>query len=256
MANMILTSPLPVAALAASRGSGAANLLTAAPKEIWADNAAGSAVTIDIDLGVVRTLDTVFLGYVHGPAAGATWTITGGVAGYTEAVVKASGALRVPDVTGRFPDMSHALWFGAASTVRYLRLSLNQPAGSPALKAGILLVGKSFQSELNREWGSGRKPIDGGTATALPSGDFGIVEGAKRRGFYWSYGDLSADEVEELEEIVLAHGVTRPLLVVEDPAQTAALRTRIHYGTLTAPRQFERRNRAQTRWELGVEGWV
>lgn len=232
MANMIITAPLAIAAVTASRGSGVSNLLTADPKEVWADSATGGAATIDVDLGTAQSIDTVFLGHVHGPAAGATWTITGGVSGNSEVVLN-TGALRVPDVTGRAPALSHGLWLGATVSVRYLRLSLTQPAEAPPLMAGVLLVGRSFQPAYNREWGSGRRPIDGGSATALASGGYGVSEGAMRRGFYWTFGDLSADEVEALEEIALDRGETRPLLVVEDPARTAGLRTRIHYGLFT-----------------------
>jgi hypothetical protein len=256
MANMIIAAPLPIAAIAASRGSGAANLPTADPKEVWADSAVASAASIDIDLGAVQSVDTIFLGHVHGPAAGAVWTITGGAAGYADSVIQASSPLRVPDVAGRTPALSHALWFGDAVNVRYVRLSLTQPAGSPPLMAGALIIGRAFQPEYNREWGSGRRVIDTGTVTPLPGGGYGVAEGARKLGFYWTFGDLSEDEVNALEDIALDRGEMRPLLVVEDPARTAGLHRRIHYGIFERFRQFDRRNKAQTRWELGIEQWI
>jgi hypothetical protein len=245
-----------IPAIVASRGSGAANLLSADPKEVWADSAVGSAATIDIDLGGVHPLNSVFLGYIHGADPAASWTITGGVAAYAEMVLKAAGPLRVPDVAGELLAISHGLWFGADASVRYLRLSITQPEGSPALMAGVLLVGHAFQPDFNREWGSGRRPIDTGTATPLPGGGFGIAEGARKLGFTWTFGDLGEADVLALEDIALACGETRPLLVVEDPAPSAGLRRRIHYGLFEKFKAFERRNRVQTRWELGIEQWV
>lgn len=256
MANMIIVAPLPIAAIAASRGSGVANLLTADPKEVWADTSVGTAATIDIDLGAVLAIDTIYLGHVLGPVAGASWTITGGAAGYAEAVIQAASPLRVPDVAGRAPVLSHALCFGAVANVRYLRLSITQPSGSAALKAGVLLVGRAFQPAFGREWGSGRKPIDSSTITPLSGGGYGVAEGAVKLGCYWTFGDLSADEVDALEDIALDRGESRTLLVVEDPAMTAGLHRRIHYGLFERFRPFERRNRVQTRWELGIEQWV
>ncbi len=256
MANMILVPPLPIAAIGASRGSGVANLLTADPKEVWADSAVGSAVTIDVDLGGVRVIDTVFLGHVHNSADVAVWTITGGASGYADAVIKASGLLRVPEAAGSPPAMSHGLWFGAPVTLRYLRLSITQPAGSLPLLAGVLLVGRSFQPALNKEFGAGRRIIDTGTATALPSGGYGIAEGARKRAYDWTFGDLTLAEVDALEAVALDRGETGALLGVEDPAQTTGLRNRIHYGLFTRFRAFERRNAVQTRWELGIEEWV
>ncbi|RJF91138.1 hypothetical protein [Sphingomonas cavernae] len=256
MANLIIVPPAPIAAIVASRGTGAANLLTSSPKEVWVDIAVGSAVNIDIDLGAARSIDTVLLGHIHGPAPGAVWTITGGVAAYAETVLKASGPLRAADAAGQQPSLSHALWHGAATDVRYLRLSITQPAGAPMLMAGIALVGAAFTPALNKEWGSGRRPIDNSTVTPLPDGGFAVVEGARKMGFAWTFGDLSDAEADRLQAVALDVGESRPVLVVEDPAPTTGLRNRIHYGLFEKLRQFERRNRIQTRWEFGMEEWV
>lgn len=256
MANLIIVPPTPIAAIAASRGTGAANLLTRSPKEVWADIAVGSAVNIDIDLGAVRAIDSALLGHIHGPAAAAVWTITGGVVGYTETVLKPSSPLRANDAAGQFPALSHAFWHGAAASVRYLRFSITQPAGSPLLMAGIVLVGAAFSPAFNKEWGSGRRPIDTGSVTPLPDGGFAVVEGARKMGYSWTFGDLTDVETDRLQDLVLEIGESSPVLVVEDPAATTGLRNRIHYGLFEKLRQFERRNRKQTRWEFGMEEWV
>lgn len=256
MSNIVILAPAAIAAIAVSRGSGAANLLTADPKEVWADSAVGTAATIDIDLGSVQLVDTIFLGHIAPPAAGATWTITGGAASYTTTTIKAAGALRAVDAAGQFPATSHALWIGAAVSVRYVRLSVTQPAGSPVLTAGVVMVGDAFSPIYNQEWGAGRKVIDSGTATALPSGGFAIAEGARKGGYSWTLGDLSSTEADALYALMLDRGETRPVLVVEDPAATAGLMRRIHYGRMTSLQPFARRNPAQTRWEMSVEQWI
>lgn len=256
MANILILKPTPISAIAASRGAIAANLLTSDPKEVWVDTADGSVVNIDIDFGVAVPIDTVFLGFVSPPAAGAVWTITGGVAAYTTLTLKASGALRSIDATGQSPTLSHAFWAGTSQTVRYLRLALTQTASAGALNAGIVMAGKAFTPTYNKEWGAGRRVIDTGSATGLPSGGFATVEGARKRAYAWTLGDLSTDEIDALEAIALDRGETLPVLVVEDPAATTGQRNRIHYGLFQGLRQFDRRNVKQTRWEFLIEEWI
>lgn len=256
MANILILKPTGITSIAASRGSGPGNLLTADPKEVWVDSADGSVVNIDIDMGAVVPIDTILLGHITPPAAGAIWTITGGVAAYTTGVLKASGPLRAIDASGQFPGMSHAFWTGAQQGLRYIRLAITQSAGAGPLSAGVVMLGAAFTPAYNKEWGAGRRVIDTGSATALPGGGFSIVDGARKRSFSWTLGDLSTDEIEVLEAIALDRGETAPLLVVEDPAATTAQRSRIHYGLLQGLRQFERRNVKQTRWEFTVEEWI
>jgi len=256
MANILILQPSAVSTIAVSRGSGAANLLTPDPKEIWLDGAVGSAATIDLDFGFAVAIDTVFLGYVIGPAAGATWTITGGLSGYAETVLKAGGALRVADSAGQAPSTSHGLWTGASATVRYLRVSVTQPAGNTPLSAGVVMAGACFQPAWNKEWGSGRGVIDTGVSTRLPGGGFANVPGARLGSYNWTLGDLSSAEVDALYAIAQAVGETSPVLVIEDPAATVGLRNRIHYGLFKGLRPFERRNPKQTRWDFKIEEWI
>ena len=256
MSNILLASPLPIAGIAASRGAGAGNLVTYDPKEVWLDSAAGSAATIDIDLGSVGWIDTIALVAVYGAAAGATWSITGGSAGYAETVLKASGALRANDAYGQFPSVSHAFWYSVPWLVRYIRITVLQPAGSAPLAIGRALVSRMFMPTWNKEWGSGRGVIDTGKATRLVGGGFASVEGARLAGYSWTLGDLTDEEVETLYALQLDCGETGPLLVVEDPAATQGLRNRIHYGLFTGLRRFERRDVSLTRWELTIEEWI
>lgn len=256
MGNVLILSPTQIAAIVASRGSGAANLLTPSPKEVWADTAVGSTVDIDIDFGAVVPIDTVFVGYAFPPAAGATWTITGGTAGYATTTLKASGALRAIDTASRAPQQTHAFWTGAVANIRYLRISIVQPGGNPVLRAGVVLAGKSWKPQFNMEFGSGRRVIDTGTVASLPDGGFATMTGARKRAFSWTLGDLSMAETDALEELLLDHGETVPLLVVSDPDATTGQRSRIHYGLFTGLKAYERRNPAQTRWDFAFEEWI
>lgn len=256
MGNILMLQPMPFASFAASRGSGGDNLLNPDPKQVWVDSAVGSAATFDIDLGIARAIDTVFLGCIWSADADATWTITGGLAGYGELTIKAVGDLRVPERAGRTRAFTHAFWHGADVFVRYLRISVTQPADRPVLMIGTLMAGLSFVPQYNQEWGAGRGIKDTGTITRLPSGGVATVEGARYGTYKWSLGDLSDEETDVLFELQLDRGETRHLLVVEDPDQTAGLRNRIHYCLLTGIRAFERRNTRQTRWEFQIEDVV
>lgn len=254
MKNLLILQPTPIVAISTSRGSGAANLLTPDPREVWVDSATGTA-TIDLDFGTPRVIDTVFLGHILPPQATATWTITGGLSGPTSTTLAASSSLRVPDVNGRAPALSHAFWKGIPANVRYLRLSVTQPAGSPPLSAGIVMAGRALVPTWNHEWGSGRRPIDTGSTTALPDGGFAVVEGVRKASWFWTLGDLTNDELDALWETALDRGESRPILVVEDPDRTAGLRRRLHYGLFRQFREYERSTPGRTRWELRIEDW-
>ena len=256
MSNILILSPTAISAIAVSRGSGGANLLTDDPKEVWVDSAVSTSANIDIDLGSAKSIDTVFLGYVTPPAAGATWTITGGTASYTTTTIKASGALRAIDSAGQAPTLSHAFWHGAAVNVRYLRITVTQPAGNPVLSAGIAMAGAAFVPTWNNEWGAGRRIIDTSAVSGLPSGGFAVVQGARKAAYAWTLGDLTQAEVDTLDAIQRDRGASKPVLVVEDPDATTGQRNRIHYGLLTSLRQYERRNTQQTKWEFSLEEWV
>lgn len=255
MSNLLMLAPTPIILVSASSGSGASNLLTPSPKEVWADTATGTA-SFSIDFGATVTLDTLFLGHILPPAAGATWVCYGGIAGAFEINVFNTLPLRAVDSAGQFPAMSHALWRGSPVNVRYLSLQITQPAGSPTLTAGVLMAGKAFVPLLNQEWGAGRRVIDTGSVSPLVDGGFAVVEGARKAGYAWTLGDLSSAEVDTLYALQLDRGESRPLLVVEDPAATTGQRNRIHYGLLRSLRAFERRNPVQTRWELSMEEWA
>ncbi|MDE1917679.1 MAG: hypothetical protein KGJ57_18130 [Sphingomonadales bacterium] len=256
MANILILSPADIKAIAASRGSGEPNLLTRSPKEVWADSAVGSAATIDIDLGSSRPIDTAYLGAVQTPLPSASWTITGGMNGYADQLIKAAGPLRAVDTASSMPARTCAFWTGPAVNARYLRISVTQPSGGQPLTIGNLLVGSAWRPQFNMEWGSGRRVVDTGTITSLPDGGFSTVEGARKRAFNWTLGDLADNEVDALEDLLMAHGESIPLLVASDPDTTVGQRARIHYGLFTGLKAFERANPLQTKWDFAFEEWL
>lgn len=152
--------------------------------------------------------------------------------------------------------LTHALWTGSVVNVRYLRLSLVQPSGSAVLSAGVVQVGRAWRPQFNMEFGSGRRVIDTGTVAVLPDGGFSTMEGARKREFNLTLGDLSRTETDALEELLLDHGETVPLVLVEDPDATTGQRARIHYGLFVGLKAFERKNAAQTTWQLTFEEWI
>lgn len=257
MSNILILPRSSVAAITATRGGASSgNLLTYSPKEVWVDTAVGTAVNISIDFGEVRSIDTVFLGFVNPAPAGATWRIQGGVAGYTELTLRTTIALRAVDSATRMPAMSHALWTGASASVRYLRLVLTQPADAAPMTAGIVMAGAAWRPTFNMEFGSGRRVIDTGTIAALQDGGFASVEGVRKRTFNWTLGDLTVAEVDALEELVMDHGETIPLLVVEDPDASVGQRGRIHYGVFSGLQSYGREDPTKTKWEFTFEEWL
>lgn len=255
MGHLIIVAPHALVEVTASRGTGAENLLTPDPGEVWADAVSFDPVSILIDLGEVRSIDTVFLGHCYPLPLGTTWSISGGVAEGTEQVLQSVATMRVVDTTTRRPGRSHALWHGAAAEVRYLSIEIDQAAGFDPLTIGSLIVGRAFAPTLGREWGSGRGVVDTGRPTGMRNGGFAIEPGVRKGKYSWPFGDLSDAEVDELYEIQLEVGETCPLLVVEDPERTVGQIHRIHYARFTSLKEYKRRNPAQTRWEFEIEEW-
>ena len=255
MGGLIIVVPQTPAALTVSRGTGAENLLTPDPGEVWADEESFDPATITIDLGEVRSIDTLFLGHCYPLPLGTTWSISGGVASAAEQVLQAHATMRVVDTATRRPGRSHALWHGAVAEVRYLSIEIDQAAGFDPVTIGSLIVGRAFAPTLGREWGSGRGVADTGRATGNRSGGFAIEPGVRKGKYSWPFGDLSDAEVDELYEIQLEVGETSPLLVIEDPDRTVGQVHRIHYARFSALKEYKRRNPAQTRWEFEIEEW-
>jgi hypothetical protein len=251
MSNMTILRPLAPSALTVSHGVGGSNLLTPDPKEVWSGG--GAAIVIDVDLGSSKSIDTIYVGYFD--VINATWTVTGGAGSYTTTSHLALTGLQAVSSVA-VPKRRHGLLRLAAPVAnRYIRITVNPPDGATYM-IGIVAVGLSFQPTHNREWGSGRSIIDTGTKEELLGGGFGIGEGARKAGYRWTFGDLTDAEVDALYDLALDAGETRVILVVEDPATSAGLNERIHYGLFDRIEAYERQNPDLSRWSLSMREWV
>jgi hypothetical protein len=255
VSNMILYKRLIPTAAAASLGTGAANLLTADPKEVLAYTGTGAQNLIDIDLGSAQSIDSLLLGYFSwSGGADPAVSLWRGTATYTDTLVVSGSALAPSSVSS--PLRRHFFHrFSSPQTARYIRFAPTT-VNAITYQIGIVAIGLAFQPTYNREWGSGRRIIDTGTKEALLGGGFGIGEGARKSAFRWTFGDLTDAEVASLFDLGLDRGETRPIVVVEDPDVTSGLNERIHYGLFERLEPYERQNVSQTRWSLEVQQWV
>jgi hypothetical protein len=253
MSNGILIAPLTPAAVAASTGTGGANLITPDPKEVWASTAAGAASNLDFDFGANVSIDSVFVGFIDGGAPTLAWT--SGTAAYTTVTNQASVSAYAPPA-GTNPYRRHGFWRLAAPVVhRFHRIAFN-PVTVATARIGIIIFGLALQTTYNREWGSGRQVIDTGAKQRLLGGGFGIGEGARKAAYKWTWGDLSDAEVAAIYDLVLGLGETKAMLAVEAPDQVAGLNEGLHYGLFDKFETYERANPQLTRWSLSVEQWV
>jgi hypothetical protein len=250
---MIILKPLTPSAVAVSQGTGGANLLTPDPKEVWVGGGAG-AVNLDFNLGAVMPLDTFHLGFHTFPAAGRLVSITGGAAGYADAAfydANFAGSINAPSAVAS-PLRRHALVkLAAPVNAQFVRFTVNTFSAAQAA-IGIVSIGKSFQPTWNREKGGGRTIIDTGSIEQLPGGGYGIGAGTRKPGFRWVFGDLDDEELDQLFDLALDRGETRPVLVVEDPDLTPGLNERIHYGLFQRFEHYERADPGKHRWSLSV----
>lgn len=256
MAEMIIVEPIDFTlggaapSITVSRGSGAANLLTNDPREVWVDSALGTT-TIDIDFGVARQWDTIALINTNGVAT-TQMSITGG-ATLTATTYQNAAALRVPSED--YPDTNGpALFYSAAKiTGRYIRISLINPAGVP-LSAGKLCIGDSWKPSFPREVGAGRPPLDSGARQRLDDGGLAVVSGRLISGFKWVFADMNPADLNKLWGIIRRRRTTEPVLLVEDPSPAVA--EGVHYGTFAELESYERRDAEKSRMALTVEDWI
>lgn len=250
---MLIMKPNRASSVTVSRGTGAANLLTPDPKEVWTDSTVNSDATLDFDFGAVVAWDTVFVGFTNA-AATAEWGISGGSTGYGDTTYLPRTTFRASsDAIG---PRYHGFFTRSPTTSdRYMRITLKQFTGNPNLQVGIVAIGASFKPTYNREWGAGRSLIDTGTKQRLRGGGFAIGRGAKVPGYQWVLGDLTEADVQALWALAVDRGETDPIVVVEDPDATAGRSERLHYGLFNRLEAYERQDPDLNRWALSMEGW-
>lgn len=235
----------------------AALLLTPDPKEAWI--AAGGTVSVTHDFGSAQPWDCAFLGFTTA-VAGTVWSLHAGDTAAADTVVLAPRPIVEPVVelgtAGTAPRIVHLLArLPALVTSRYVRITVTQPDGAPALRAGILLLNASFVPTWSPELGGGRAPIDTGSRERLLGGGFGIGDGPVKESRQWTFGDLDDAEVDRLFALVRTRGERRPLIAVTDPEDTPGLQERICYGVLDRIEPYERRDTGKTRWAMRIESW-
>jgi hypothetical protein len=227
------------------------NLATPNPREAMSFTAAGGAWSFDLDLGALKTIDSLFLGYMLAaqPITFDLGTTLGGAQVASIAVV--------PQASDLYDPRYHAVHVAAAplAGVRYVRVKT--PAAPIADgSAGAVAVGLAFQATWGHEYGAGRPLEDTGIAERLFDGSFGIQDGARIGGYQWTFGDLTDAEVSALWALVKDRGNTRSVLVIEDPDQIAGLNERTHWGLLDRLDAYERQLPGASRYSFKIRDWL
>lgn len=251
MGRLMIVEPLAFTTTGTA-GVQPAALGTPDPKEVWAaPNAAGGAILID--LGQVRTVDTFFLGFSNANL-NSEWSVQQTNSAFVDiGAVTVNLAMRSADAaTARTHSLAR---LAAPVTGRYFKLYVNTKS-ELTLYAGVLVVGLSIVPEWDKEWGSGRRLIDTGAATALIGGGYGVQQGTRKPGYTFTLGDLTDAEVEKLWAMALRKGETNPVLVVEQYDATENRQEKIHYGLFQRFEPYERRNPNETKWAMEIHEWV
>ncbi|HEX7820627.1 MAG TPA: hypothetical protein VF463_08405 [Sphingobium sp.] len=249
MSGVLIVKPEAHGAPPVAAGSGAENLLTADPNEVWIAPSA-TPVAIQIDMGRMVEVDSFFLGSTNA-AADATWTIATNTVVDEGAVDRHAGKMRATDSLG--PRHHSFVRLAAPVVSRYFTITVDQ-GGAVPLFAGNLVLGRAF--EKHRERGAGRTLIDTGSRSDLPSGGFGTDDGVVKASFAFSFVDLTDVEVYNLWAIKKDRGLRRPVVVVEDDALTLGQNEAIHYGVFDRFQPTNRVDPEATQWAGAVIEWA
>ena len=237
-------------------GTGAANLVTNDPREVWQSTAGGTVLYLWIDLGADRLWDTLVLNNTNFDPA-STMNLyygTSAQANYFATLALNGLMARAPSEDVASTNGPAAIWLPTAINARYIFLGVYQALGSPQISIGNLLVGKSWKPVLGREFGSGRPPIDSGARERLSDGGLATLSGKLISGFKWVFGDLDAPDLAKLWGILRRRRTTEPMLLIEDPG--AAVAEGIHYGTFVSLEAYERNDVTKSRWVVNFEDWL
>lgn len=246
MSLLAICQPLPIAAIAASAGSGAANLLTENPREAFVAAAAGAA-SVTIDLGAAVEVDTFFLGFTNAAAAD-RFTISIGE-GSVQQVAAGTFAHSY-----RWSALRHAFAvLPAPVTTRYVTIATTTAAG---LIAGVVAVGRSIRPWAGHEFGGGRPISDGSQVDRLASGGFGIERGVAAGGWQWTMPALTDEERDRLYALALDVGVGGTVLVLEDPETVLGANEAAHWGVLQKLEPYVRQQPGETKWAMQVGDWA
>ncbi len=243
--------PEAVAAISASSNAGdAANMLSAPPREVWLSVVAATH-TIDIDLGAVMPIDTLFVGSTNA-AATATLTVSRGTGLGTGLTAEGTQGLRLGAAEG---PRYHGVFTRAvgAPAARYFRLTVALPAAA-ALEVGVVAAGLAFRRPV--AYPTSRVAIDTSTRTDLWDGGFGVGEGVTKAGYRFKFPDLDTAARDQLWSLVSKRGTRKPVIVIEDDEALPLADASVHYGLLDRFEPWERANAADTIWSMGMVEWV
>ena len=249
--GLTIVEPMPIAVAAANHGTGVEFIRTPDPKEVYLAPPA-SGVALGIDLGAIRQIDTVFIGFTNA-SPGATWDVQASSSLAGSALVSLTGetALRLPGGAG--PRYHGVARLGAPVETRYLRIVVSPDAGAPQLEIGAVVIGKRF--EHSYEYKSGRRPIDLSERVDLVGGGFGFGRGAIKSSFRFTFADLAKAEADRLWRIVTNVGNQHPLVLVEG-GDGAIEHDQVHYGVFERFEAYERKDPIDTRWALSMQDWI
>ena len=250
MRGMTILRSLPFSQVAVTGGDGVEYLTTPDPKEVW-QAAAATTQYLDIDLGSLSDIDTIFIGFTNA-APDAQWSVyrTTSLAGANPVALVAPTSLRVPGGTGA---RHHALaLLGETATTRFLRIILAQTGAEP-IQAGVVMAGQRFDHPY--EYKAGRRPIDLSERVDLSGGGFGIGRAAIKSSFRFTFSDLDDAELDTLWQTIKAVGIQHPVLLVEG-GDGAVTFDQVHYGLFEQFEAYERDDPADTRWALSMQDWI
>jgi hypothetical protein len=277
-----LLSPIPIQAFTNApvfdAGFPVSNLANPQPKVVYRTSAAPPwAHRITADLGTNYLIDTIALLFHSGPATGLFWSawsrtaaqgdFGAGTAGESDAAswfqdIPAVAAPHVGPVGFDFvANRFHSLYLRAGITARYVRVAVASNTAAPPFSAGVLAVGRRFEPQNGgagpgADWGLGRRIVDLSDVRTLDGGEGAVWRKGRVPEVRWSWSHLTDAETRDLWAIKAAHGESRPLLFVEDPAATPGQQERIHYGTLRSLAFYERQQSDKSRWEGTLRGWL
>lgn len=252
--KLLIIEPKPVIGIQSAHGSDTnhQNVLTNDPKEVWTSPDIGTRA-LTLDFGVPVTVDSFYIGFTNADAD-ATVRPQSAVDAAGTGGINLTAPLQLRAADCKTTRSSAMVRLPAPVTHRYLRFPFEN--NTPAWQVGIIRVGLAFEAEWDREWGSGRRPIDTGRSTALLSGGFGTQEGARKAGYSWTFGDLTEAELETLWGIFLRTGTTNPVVVNEVDGATVGANEKLHYGLFQRLDPFERRDPNATKWGMEMEEWI
>lgn len=243
--------PESITAIAASSNNGdAAAMLTAPPREVWL-SAAAAVHTIDIDLGSVMAIDSLYIGSTNAAAA-ATLTVSRGTG--LGAGLTAEGTVNLRLAAAEGPRYSGLFTRPlAAPNARYFRITITLPAAA-VLEVGVVAAGYAFRRPV--AYPTSRIAIDTATRTDLWDGGFGVGDGVTKAGYRFKFVDLDTAARDQLWSLVSKRGNRKPVIVIEDDEALPLADTSVHYGLLDRFEPWERANAVDTIWSMGMVEWL